>query len=362
MSGKAGDKAQNESRLFFPLRSNVALFRTPAGFLSLEERLKVAALLYDRVILEGGFYKLDVTAEGSYDFHQLRDVDCSGQGLTDEDARLWREQAEKLGDQSDHSIVVSVKPSGSEGDFQRLFGGPLLASYFAEFQSLAAHFDGRNQSWVTWQDGIPHFNQQVGSWLSLALQRDELTGVGSGLDWRLRRKLLEALNRDLVVASLLNATIATDPLHSELMAEKVAKAGFDATLHRSVLPIVLPNVAAVPWNEIVDLRNEVALLDFRQLISEFEDEIADLPDVADLATMHRAVMVRWNERLQQALLDHLPTYRQVAASGLLDLAIEIVNLPVPGFGVAVSTAIDAYEVSRFHRSWLSVFMRLAKSR
>jgi len=57
LTGRETDTPNPEASVFFfPLRTNVEYFASPGGFLTLERRIKQAALLYDVLMFEGGMY------------------------------------------------------------------------------------------------------------------------------------------------------------------------------------------------------------------------------------------------------------------------------------------------------------------
>jgi hypothetical protein len=55
----------SESTFFFPLRTNVQCFDTAEARLKLEERIKQASLLHDKLLFEGGVYTATAWEEGS---------------------------------------------------------------------------------------------------------------------------------------------------------------------------------------------------------------------------------------------------------------------------------------------------------
>jgi len=149
---------EHESRVVFPLRTNVALFKTPEGYLELEERLKVAALLYDNLLLEGGFYTFQATRIGSSDWHVPRAA------ISDEEAGRRRAEHERIDGENPHAeFYVALQTAGSDRVIP-VVRGPIEASYFAEFQSLAAKFSGREQAWVEWLDGDIESASPAGEW------------------------------------------------------------------------------------------------------------------------------------------------------------------------------------------------------
>jgi hypothetical protein len=84
--GQNAMSKEPESRILFPLCTNVNLFQTPAGYLELEERLKVASLLYDLLGLERGFYYLQATEKNSFSVYN--------RNITIEEAEQQREYLE----------------------------------------------------------------------------------------------------------------------------------------------------------------------------------------------------------------------------------------------------------------------------
>src|ERR1044072_4356950 len=56
--------SESSSTFFFPLRTNVQYFDTAEARLKLEERVKQASLLHDKLLFEGGLYTASSWEEG----------------------------------------------------------------------------------------------------------------------------------------------------------------------------------------------------------------------------------------------------------------------------------------------------------
>ena len=347
-------ESTHETSILFPLRTNVALFKTPEGYLDLEERLKVAALLYDRLLLEGGLYIFQAAKTGSYDYHYPRTA------ISDEMAAKQREEYERISrDNPKAEFIVTLQISGSERIIP-VVRGPTEAIYFAELQSLAANFNGREQPWVEWLDGDIDNASAAAEWIRSQDYNDRNTmnlGDEFGNDF-VKSKLIHALNRDLALAAIFEATLSTDPLHLALMAKKTETAGFAPTIQNLVVQAGFPGVKEVPWNEIVGLRADPGMVEFRHVVDEIENEIALLPEVKDSDDLRDEITRRWLQRFAEVIAATRPSLKQVTSDSVKSLVLDFV--PLPGLGTLTTIIGGTRDVRKARQSWLSVFMHLAR--
>lgn len=344
-----------ESRILFPLRSNVALFKTPEGFLALSERLKVATLLYDKLILEGGFYVLQASANGVVEIHEARRT------ISMEEARKKRAYYEELSRrQPTLEFVFAAKASDSLGAPTPLIGGRTEALYFAEMQSLVEEIDGYNQPWIEWLDGDIERGSLADEWIHQQ-DHDDLSALNLGDEFGndfVKSKLIHSLNRDLAFAAVFEATLSSDPLHMSVVARKVDLAGFAPTIQNLVVQAGFPGVKEVPWDEIVDLRDDSGIIEFRSIVDEIENEIALLPEIKDSDDLRGEITRRWLQRFAEVIAATRPSLKQVASDSAKSLILDFI--PLPGLGTLATAIGGTRSVHRARQSWLSVFMHLAR--
>ena len=169
---------------------------------------------------------------------------------------------------------------------------------------------------------------------------------------------MRGLNRDLAWAIACGATLAIGPVHARLMTEKMERSGFAPALRIQVVETYLPSLRYVPWNEIISLRDDPGMADFRRVVREVEVEASQLPDDAESVSVPDVIQRGWNRRLAEAISELRPSLRQVVTDNAGSILLDMVSIPF--LGSAVGFVRDAYELAEARRSWLSVFIRLAK--
>lgn len=350
-----------ETRILFPLRTNVEVFQTPEGYLALEERIKIAALLYDKVVLEGGFYELTVSQSGSFELRTKRGTE--GNGISDDDAAHRRSEMEALlRNEQLPPFFVGVQPSDGSSSVTPIVGGRMQELYFAEFQSLAATAQLKHQHWVEWLDNDFASYGSYAAQVQRNLWNDERMEIGAEIENPfLRSTLLKALNHDLLTTAAINATLSADPLHSALMERKMIKSGFAPSLRLLVVQTSLPSVRSVPWDEVIDLRSDPGMIEFRRVIREIEAEALASVDGATIEDIRNRIQIEWNERMADTLASNRSSLREVATGTAESVLLDLINVPVPFLGTAIGLARDLNALKETRKSWLSVFMRLARS-
>lgn len=353
-------RAINPSRIFFPLRSNVEMFQAATGYVALQERIKIASLLFDEVILEGGVYKLQMTDRGALDFRIPREG--LGKGVTDQTVAETRQQFEALQQLEAPSLRVTIQPSDGSGEPRLLFDGPTTAMYFSEFQTAVSDLKGLDTPWLIWLDDDPVRFPEFSELVRQLCDDDYRASVGEVIpNRRIRDQLLKSLNHDLVLTTMVDAFISTDPIHAHLMSAKLERLGFLASTRLAIVNTYMPSVRDVPWDEINDLRSDPGMWDFRRVVGEIEGQIMELPQDATSADVRERIQSEWNKEMADAWTAVLPSFRQIAVETAESLLLDFVNIAMPFLGTGIDFARDMNNLRTSRTSWLSVFIRLTKS-
>ena len=341
----------DESRILFPLRTNVSLFKTPEGYLELEERLKIASLLYDRLVLQSGFYFLQAAETVAYEIHE-RDI-------SDDGAAKRREYFEKL-DKQDPPPEFYLAWGGADDASKVAFTGQTQTLYFAEFQSLARQAGIAGQPWVELSGAEFSKDSPSDKWIQQQdLQDKNALHLGDefGSD-SVKPKIVHALNHDLALSAALGATLSTDPLHLALVEMKLERLGLVLSSHSIVVRAGLPAVKSVPWNEIIDLRGEPGMADFRRVVNEIESEVSTELETESSELFRDEIVKRWNAKVADVVHGLQPSLKQLTVESLKGLVLDYV--PLPGLGTLIDTIRGFGEWHRERRSWINVYMRIVK--
>src|SRR5689334_9582349 len=115
----------NSSKFLFPLRTNVEYFASLASYLSLVERVKLASLLYDRLVFEEGIYAAIVWENGVYETR-------IPEHLTSEQVLIsLKDDFTSRGGEALFEVA-----SSEEGPFLPLLSGNVTQRFFCEFHTL----------------------------------------------------------------------------------------------------------------------------------------------------------------------------------------------------------------------------------
>jgi hypothetical protein len=285
-------------RAYFPLRSSVELFRDPASPRPIT-RAKEAAILFDELIFEDGLFEASLNPEGS--FQQYRTSDR----VTDEDrqrARVIPEPGSRF------RLDVRVEPeSGGPPIALPPASGKLIGHYAAEWMTGVT--DELDQFKLDWVRKVVMAEQDLaesGLTPIVAAVADDLGTVGAAAyDEPITKGFaMGALARDLVVAGALDATVQVTTLFEPLLTAQV-----DAIRARSVRPgaaalgIVVPDVASLRWDAILEFRDHAASREARGRLRQIEERALS-EDPRDAAEFQRRVGIEVTNELF-AVIDDL---------------------------------------------------------
>ena len=92
-----------------------------------------------------------------------------------------------------------------------------------------------------------------------------------------------------------------DPSNFTWSQVKSCHLGFSPSLQPVVLRVGLPAVTKVPWDEIIDLRTDPGLKDFRRVVDDVSVEISTLSQDADFGCLPDEIRNRWNSEFVGAI-------------------------------------------------------------
>jgi hypothetical protein len=170
--------------------------------------------------------------------------------------------------------------------------------------------------------------------------------------------IIHALNDGLALSAALRATLSTDPLHLSLIKAKLERLGLSLGRHSIIVRLGLPAIKSVPWDEIIDLRSEPGMADFRRVVDDIETEVSAQLGTETNELLRDEVANFWNDRVAEVICRLQPSLKQLAVEALQGLALDLV--PLPGLGTLASTIEGFDRWRRERRSWINVYMRLVR--
>ena len=335
--------------ILFGLRTNVQFFASHVGFAALATRLKIFSLLYDQIALERGVYEGTVGENGAFETVQP-------------DPRP--EQMRPLRTRRGTPWGLAMQREGGVGPATTVISTRLEKRYRSQFYSAIQGASKAKVDWMLGVDFLPGSPQyQID---------DEADELYRRWDWDerelsarlfpemsryLRNKAHQNLNRDLARAVVLGFALAPDGIHMPFLEAKVQHSA-DVKMEPSgaaALTLLLPDIRAASWEDIVEIRKDKGLRYFRDQVRGLEASAGSQP-LLDHA-VREALVKEVNERL--------PNWGSTAVSAVINvLAGAIAPLGVLVTGVAAGR--DVASTWKERRGWTATLLRarrrLAKRR
>jgi len=324
--------------LFLPLRSNSSWFSTTSTRDRLERQIKVNLVLYDRLIVQDGRYRITAGTDG--------------QGM---DMLL---PTNKCGD--DRKSISFYEPGGKFG--VRLGDKVLLqsesyVSYDVDFYPIFYDAGLLDAEYIEWRpiDLTAQHQREADQQAEEDSRNDQLNGILPENSY-LRGAILRAIYRDSFLAHSLRTPFCVDSAVAPVVQWK-QRLGKTAWLHE--LPPIffdcwvkldLPDFSSYSWEEVRRVRESGAGADLRMMMDRTLAQIEDaLPNISDQREISELVALG----MSKELIREVDARRSRAAGTVVNLALNW--LPLPFFGGALAgTVKDLQSLWNERGSWLSL--------
>jgi len=342
MSSQNNPQEKAPTTFFFPLRTNVHYFDSLEQQLALTERVKQASLLYESLLFEGGMYDAVVWKDEERGGGPSIDLHWRPQDITDELLKRYQH-----------------KPTGGEAHVvidQYVFAaGEVERRQHAEFHSLLKELNADNLPWIQ-VDGfsLPGELKSLVSRLAL----DDESSFGDLLSDKplfLKKKILNNLNYDLILTSLLNVAASMDGLFEPLLSQKGQRhSGLQSAPGFAAFQVAIPNLSHLPWNEIVDIREQESLKEFRRKIMEIEALAQSMFSHGDVKDLQLRISRIVTQELLKEIRELIPKGSQVAADVIWDVLLGF----IPGASAVATGLTGLGKLEAYSSSWIAAFMKL----
>lgn len=275
-----------------PVASNAYSLLVGRPVEAVRQRLKVASVLYDEVIIEAGLYRFEAGAEGGVTSRQ------APSGAT----HRWQTPKAR-GVAEHHGLQVSVSIESAPGvpaapEAMRPFIRTSLSrAWTATLEPFGLELPSRC-NWVEWV-----FRPQSPTGLDEAaapgIRRDGRNPALERMmpDRAVRSGVIEAINQDLVVAASNGAACSIDSFHARVFNARIDPES-NWNIVAFALPILSPRVEQLPWEAIADIRRDRHIKAYRKVMLEIETEAAEL--VRASGDLEEAVHRLYHRRAQTA--------------------------------------------------------------
>jgi hypothetical protein len=339
---------EQRSVYYFPLRTNIGFFDEPTGYLSLMERIKQAALLYDQLIFEPGVYQGQVHTTGVFDgWIPLSHIDP----------------------EIVEGMKAGHKPTGGDGfvgieredgTIHPIFSGDVLRRFFCEFHSTLQSLNADQLPWIEVERyTLINDGDKIAKTFKKHLQK-HITGYSDDEYW-LYDKIFDNLSNDLVLASEMGVSASINAFYLPLLS-RVEGVTLAAAPGSAAFQLLVPDVSHLSWEAIVSLREEESLIAFRKKLREFEAHAQAAIAAGEFAEAEheKALAQAVFDEMFREFMAHHPTDAGFARDVAFDLALGAIPIPVVGSLLAAGRA--AHELVEGRRSWRATFLKLRKPR
>jgi hypothetical protein len=343
--------ADAPTRLLFPLRTSVELFRDPDSPAA-AIRAKQGAVLDDEIAFETGAFEITVTTDGSW--QEWRPA----QHLSDEELRAARHIHETGASFSLMAAKQPAKGVPAPPDAMRtIIQGGITRHYVAEWESVIRELGPLEPKWASVFPITDDYLRASG--LDQEIRRRDFECMSDrlkpGPDSVLRNWIYQAFNRDAVVAesraSTLNAT--------SLFLPVVERAGVEPVMSgEHALQIVAPNLGHVPWDAVCEFRDHTGCREAREKLRSVEQRaLAD--DPADLAEFRLRLGQEMTHDYMLAFDDMKPS---LGLDAFRQALTTTVSTFVPPVGPMAGLMETKYRQWEHQRSWRTALMKLSDAR
>lgn len=228
---------------------------------SMRRRLKLASVLYDRVLIEEGVWDATAGPDGSFTFWN-----------PDDGSAAWQTARSRRARQSSEAVVlIGPAESPSHTALKTL----ATIGWRATFEPFKRELPREAHEWFTFGHANDSSDaKRIASQLryrdreSVELKR--MLPANGGPFGFVRDRVIDDANLDLLLGAGLGSAVSLDSLHASVVRARVERGEAHPAFGSNSLPILVPNVANLEWDDISDLRRQSGLRDFRALIAEIE--------------------------------------------------------------------------------------------
>jgi hypothetical protein len=342
--------------IFFPLRGSVELFEDRASPAA-PARVKEAAVLYDRVIIESGLYDMalvrDGTGGGSARWKPAGEI-------TEDDLARARLPA-PIGEPMSLGFGVQSAKGVEAEEMHTFVQGSIGTHYLAHFQDVLEDLEALSADWVEVaeiggaENPLP-FEDPTRHELGFRIFREKSDkDLLPETETFERDWIIKSFYRDAAVASRLDATFNVTPLFEPLVR---SRSDVGQPSGENALRILVPSLAEAPWEAIAEFREHPANAEARGRLREFEERAREHGTTEDRLL---SVAQEVSKAQAAAIKEYAPNLPGELGKEALKTMVSL----TPGIGPilekAASVADELRQRREHERSWLTALMRLESS-
>ncbi len=344
-----------DSDIFFPLRSNARALLAGGPVAATRHRIKLAALLHDRVLIEEGRIEAQAGPRASMQFWHPSDPS---------EMERWQtanERRRMVG----REFSLAMAPSNAPPDrpLRKTLQSPTSTHWRATFEPLKQELP-RAYPWLMFGHlpDPPEMQDAVRRWTWADQTNAHLHDLIP--ESFVRSLVIKNANLDLAVGGFLGATVSIDALHSAVATARVRRGDARSVLGTRALAILAPNASELDWPDIDDLRRHRDLRHLRAILREVEAAAWDGGTSLDdfdrrVRDEFRDRLVEANDRIAGSMRGKLVGAAVGWAVGELSTALAV-GVPFVGgvVGGLAGMAADTVVEARARPRWLAAYRTL----
>lgn len=358
--------ARPSGNVFFPLASNAHALVSGGPVNSVRSRLKVSSLLYDQVLIEAGHMSIQAGPDGSFSWRH-------GQDAVSE-PRWQTPHGRKRAQETPFSVSIAEEIEycvPAPGPYRQMFASRTSICWSPTFEPFRKELPSRCD-WIVFGNPAPlrpEFKRLADRWQYVDEQNGALDRIVP--EEFVRSRLIDDISTDLGVGASGGWDVSVDRLHGEVINARFAG---DAALeiHGIALPILVPRVGDLPWDDIEAIRRLNGLQRLREVLREVEMEAFEVAGTG--GDLEQAVRRAYDRKLRAAV-DKVEVIRSFVANELVELIVGTgtgyatigLGLAGPLVGAAAGAALTGgLRVPRIlrarrQRGWVGVMGRISEA-
>jgi hypothetical protein len=262
---------ENDSALLVPLRSNARALLTGTPIEAVRRRLKFASLVFDRVYLEAGVYPMHAGPGGHFGDFEEADY---------QNPPRWQTPRRRPGGIVHSRRTPGAHPRVMADTMHPMLSSPTSVSWAATLHPFTREFPP-GTDWIEFartRNPTGDTDRLARQWTREDKDNPALQRVIP--EQFVRNAVIENANRDLAIATADGLAASVDPLHAHVAAQRFNDDAFKP--RGFAVPLLFPQVGAIPWETIADMRRDKNITRFRAILREVEEEAAAEAAVGDI--------------------------------------------------------------------------------